>query len=162
LHCALVFGDPRVEVIVPEELVVRSLFDDPFRVVLPADHPHASRSSIPLSLLADDGWVLANTPGDPGDLALAAAAASVGFHPRSVLRTDDYDVSFGFVAAGVGIALVPEMAMVDRDDVVVRSVAGLDVRRRVAFVAFRDGRPAVVDALEAALTEEVANRTTSP
>jgi DNA-binding transcriptional LysR family regulator len=162
LHCALVFGDPRVELVVPEELQAQPLFDDPFRVVLPIDHPLAGRASIPLSLLADDGWVLANTPDDPGDLALAAAAAAVGFHPRSVLRTDDYDVSFGFVAAGVGIALVPEMAMVDRDDVAVRPVTGLDVRRRVHFVTFREGGPAVVDALATALTEEVANRSTSP
>jgi DNA-binding transcriptional LysR family regulator len=158
LHCALVFGDPQVDVVVPDELVVHPLFDDPFRVVLPVDHPHAGRDELPLSLLADEGWVLANSPDDPGDLALAAAAASVGFHPRSVLRTDDYDVAFGFVAAGVGIALVPQMALVDRDDVVVRSVAGLDVRRRVHFVTFREGRPPVVDALAVAVGEEVARR----
>jgi DNA-binding transcriptional LysR family regulator len=158
LHCALVFGDPHVDLVMPPELVARPLFDDPFRVVLPSDHRHAARDPLPLSLLADDGWVLAVSPDDPGDLALAAAAAAVGFQPRSVLRTDDYDVAFGFVAAGVGLALVPEMALVDRPDVVVRPVAGLDVRRRVQFVAFCDQRPPVVDALDSALREEVSRR----
>ena len=158
LHCALVFGDPRVDLVIPDELVAQRLFDDPFRVVLPADHRHAALDPLPLPLLADEGWVLAVSPDDPGDLALAAAAAAVGFHPRSVLRTDDYDVAFGFVAAGVGVALVPRMALVDRPDVVVRSVAGLDVRRRVQFVTFRQKRPAVVDALAAALRAEVRQR----
>jgi len=159
LHCALVFGDPQVDLVVVDELVAEPLFDDPFRVVLPADHRYAGLDPLPLSLLADDGWVLAVSPDDPGDLALAAASAAVGFHPRSVLRTDDYDVAFGFVAAGVGVALVPQMALVDRPDVVVRPVAGLDVRRRVHFVTFRDNRPAVVDALGDALRTEVSHRT---
>jgi DNA-binding transcriptional LysR family regulator len=158
LHCALVFGDPMVELVLPEGLVAQPLFDDPFRVVLPADHQYADRDPMPLSLLADDGWVLAVSPDDPGDLALAAAAAAVGFHPYSVLRTDDYDVAFGFVAAGVGVALVPQMALVDRPDVVVRSVAGHDVRRRVQFVTFRENRPPVVDALGKALSDEVEHR----
>ena len=158
LHCALVFSDPQLELPIPDELTAQVLFDDPFRIVLPADHRHADLDPLPLHLLADDGWMMAVSPDDPGDLALATAAAAVGFHPRTVLRTDDYDVAFGFVAAGVGVALVPHMALVDRPDVVARPVAGLDVRRRVHFVTFREDRPTVVDALGAALRVEVDRR----
>jgi DNA-binding transcriptional LysR family regulator len=151
LHCALIYDDPDHPVHVPEGVEITALFDDPFRVVLPASHPFAGRQQVAIADLSDDGWMMSRDPGEPGDTALRAACAAEGFVPRPVLRTDDYDVMFGFVAAGVGVALVPQMALVERDGVVVRPLAGAQLRRSIRFAARRDEPSPAAAVLLAAL-----------
>jgi DNA-binding transcriptional LysR family regulator len=151
LHCALIYDDPDHPVHVWEELEVVALFDDPFRVVLPASHRLAGRRSVAIAELADDGWMMSRDPDEPGDTALRAACAAEGFAPRPVLRTDDYDVMFGFVAAGVGVALVPQMALVAREGVVVRPLKGARLRRSIRFATRRDESVPAAAVLLAAL-----------
>jgi DNA-binding transcriptional LysR family regulator len=159
LHCALIYDDPEKPAHIQDEISTIPLFDDPFRVVLPASHPLAAQTAIGLVELVDDGWMMSRDPDEPGDAALRAACAAEGFVPRPVLRTDDYDVMFGFVAAGVGVALVPQMALVQRDGVVVRALARLNLRRSVRFVSLRDDAPAAVRALLSALRAGVGRST---
>ena len=45
---------------------------------------------------------------------------------------------FGFVAAGVGVALVPQMALVEREGVVVKPLADVTLRRTVLFATLGD------------------------
>ncbi|HUW17275.1 MAG TPA: LysR family transcriptional regulator [Actinomycetes bacterium] len=153
LHCALIYDDPERPTHVPDELVVVSLFDDPFLAVLPAAHRLAAADQVPLAELRDDGWIMSHDLSEPGDQALRSACLAEGFVPHPVLRTDDYDVMFGFVAAGVGVALVPRMALVEREGVVVRPLAGVQLRRTVRFLAFRAESPpaaaVLLDALRA-------------
>jgi DNA-binding transcriptional LysR family regulator len=151
LHCALIYDDPESPAHVLDELRTVSLFDDPFRVVVPASHRLAGSPAIALRDLADDGWMMSRDPDEPGDTALRAACAAEGFAPRPVLRTDDYDVMFGFVAAGVGVALVPQMALVEREGVAVRPLAELNLRRSIRFVTLKDEAPPAADALLASL-----------
>jgi len=158
LHCALIYDDPESPAHVLDELRIVSLFDDQFRVVVPASHPLAGRRAIALRDLADDGWMMSRDPDEPGDAALRAACAAEGFAPRPVLRTDDYDVMFGFVAAGVGVALVPQMALVEREGVVARPLAELNLRRSIRFVTLRGEAPPAADALLAALRAGASRR----
>lgn len=151
LHCALIYDDPDAPVHSLDELEEVTLFDDPFRVVLPASHSLAERRAVPIGELAEAGWIMSRDPDEPGDAALRAACSAEGFSPRPVLRTDDYDVMFGFVAAGVGVALVPQMALVERDGVVVRPLAGAQLRRSVRFVWFGSSSPPAAAVLLAAL-----------
>ncbi len=151
LHCALIYDDPESPAHELDELETVALFDDPYRVVLPASHVLARRRSVALSDLADDGWMMSRDPDEPGDAALRAACATEGFAPHAVLRTDDYDVMFGFVAAGVGVALVPQMALVKRGGVVVRPLAGLTLRRSIRFVSLAGDAPPASRVLLAAL-----------
>jgi molybdate transport repressor ModE-like protein len=158
LHAALIYDHPDHPVHLVEELVVTTLFDDPFLVVLPEDHRMAGRRHVPLPALADDGWILSHDISEPGDQALRAACAAEGFLPRPILRTDDYDVIFGFVAAGVGIALVPQMALVERDGVVVRPLADVSLARSVRFATHREGAPPAAAPLLEALRHEARQR----
>lgn len=158
LHCALIYDDPKHPVHLVDELVVVTLFSDPFLLVLPSDHPQAARRSVRLEDLTDDGWILSRDINEPGDQALRAQCAARGFVPRAVLRTDDYDVMFGFVAAGVGIALVPRMALVPREGIVVRPLADVELARSVRFVTPREGAPPAVAPLVRALRQEVRSR----
>jgi len=159
LHCALIYDDPQVPAHHHDDVQTVALFDDPFRVVLPASHRLAGRRSVALSDLAHDGWMMSREPDEPSDTALRAACAAEGFAPRPVLRTDDYDVMFGFVAAGVGVALVPQMALVEREGVVVRRLTGVDLRRSVLFASLTDGAPPAARVLLSALRAGGRKRT---
>jgi DNA-binding transcriptional LysR family regulator len=159
LHCALIYDDPQVPVHLREDVRTVALFDDPFRLVIPASHRLAGRRSVALVDLADDGWIMSRDPDEPGDAALRAACAAEGFAPRPVLRTDDYDVMFGFVSAGVGVALVPQMALVEREGVAVRPLAGVNLRRSVQFVVLAEDSPPAARVLLSALRAGGRNRT---
>lgn len=158
LHAALIYDHPEHPMQLDDELLASTLFDDPFLVVLPEDHPQAGLRSVPLPALADDGWILSHDVSEPGDQGLRAACAAQGFFPRPVLRTDDYDVIFGFVAAGVGIALVPRMALVERVGVVARPLADVELARSVRFVTHHDAAPPAVAPLLKALRSEARSR----
>ena len=57
----------------------------------------------------------------PDSRLFLRACHAAGFEPRIAFQNDDYPAILGFVAAGVGVALVPDMvARGIRDDVVVR------------------------------------------
>jgi DNA-binding transcriptional LysR family regulator len=49
---------------------------------------------------------------------------AAGFEPSVTFESDDYQTVQGLVAAGVGVALIPELALsVVREDTVIRSLA---------------------------------------
>src|SRR5947209_13268494 len=60
------------------------------------------------------------TPGSTLSLPTCHAA---GFEPRTAFQNDDYPAILGFVAAGVGVALIPDMVVRGaREDVVIRTL----------------------------------------
>jgi len=139
-------GDADLAVIVtgrepPEARGVRveHLVDEPYRVVLPRDHPLADRESVDLALLADESWVLGGIgPATPCAESLWDAFGSAGFEPRVVLETEGDYATQGFVAAGMGIALQPRLALdVVHPEVVVRPVRRPEPVRRI-FTAVRE------------------------
>ncbi|MEU7858168.1 LysR family transcriptional regulator [Nonomuraea sp. NPDC049141] len=100
------------------------LLDDPYRAVLPRGHRLAGRQIIELGELADESWVGSESPGPCLDVLLAGCAAA-GFAPRVVVESDDYPTAQGFVAAGLGVCLIPRMGLANRHSgVVVRRVRG--------------------------------------
>jgi DNA-binding transcriptional LysR family regulator len=99
------------------------LFDDPMYVAMPAEHPLASRDDLGLAAFADYPWMLATSATCPDSRLFLRACHAAGFEPRIAFQNDDYSAILGFVAAGVGIALIPDMvARGVRDDVVVREL----------------------------------------
>jgi DNA-binding transcriptional LysR family regulator len=49
---------------------------------------------------------------------------AAGFEPNVSFESDDYQTVQGLVAAGVGVALIPELALsVERDDVAIRALS---------------------------------------
>jgi DNA-binding transcriptional LysR family regulator len=97
------------------------LFDDPMYVAMPAGHPLAEVSSPSLAMFAEEPWMLATTRTCPDSRLFLRACHEAGFEPRIAFQNDDYPAILGFVAAGVGVALVPDMVVRGvRDDVVVR------------------------------------------
>jgi DNA-binding transcriptional LysR family regulator len=133
-------GDPPLDGVELEHLC-----DDPMMVALPPDHPLACAPAVDLADLAGDVWI------EAGRLAadattLQAAAARAGFVPRTDVIVPGWTAKQGFVAAGLGVTLVPRLAAgAMRPDIVLRPLRDSLARRRV-FVA----RPAAAPPLAAA------------
>jgi DNA-binding transcriptional LysR family regulator len=98
------------------------LFDDPMYVALPAGHPLAHEPELPLRMLADESWMLATKDSCPDAELFFGTCEAEGIEPCVGFQYDDYAALLGFVAAGVGISVIPDMvARVARDDVVIRT-----------------------------------------
>jgi DNA-binding transcriptional LysR family regulator len=112
------------------------LLDDPLYVVLPKGHLLALRKRLSLGDLADHPWVIPTAA--CGELVRAACHAA-GFQPRVVFETGDYMAIQGFVAAGVGVALIPALALSPvRDDVAISSLGSRAPRRRIVALVPHD------------------------
>ncbi|MCA1656464.1 MAG: LysR family transcriptional regulator, partial [Actinobacteria bacterium] len=87
------------------------LLDDPMYVCLPAGHPVAGKAKLRLADLAEEAWILGTTGHCPDGSILLRACQTAGFEPRLAFHSDDYPAIQGFVAAGVGISLIPDLAL---------------------------------------------------
>ncbi|WP_210493927.1 LysR family transcriptional regulator [Patulibacter sp. SYSU D01012] len=134
----------------PDEdpFVRRHLLDDRMYVMLPAGHELAERRRIRLEELRDEAWILGRRDYVPDEAIFERACRKAGFEPQMAFESDDYLAIQGFVAAGVGVALAPEMSLVTlRDDVVVRDLERPPFRRVVAATDARAWRSPAVDAM---------------
>ena len=87
-----------------------TLLEDPLHAVLPSAHPLAGRAELGLEELASDTWV--DTPsGSDARRLLLWACARAGFIPRVAFESDEYLTIQQLVGAGVGVALVPGLAL---------------------------------------------------
>ncbi|HEX2087330.1 MAG TPA: LysR family transcriptional regulator [Solirubrobacteraceae bacterium] len=116
------------------------LLDDPMYAVLPRDHPLAAKPRIRLEELRDDAWLAGSQRGCPDTMILVRACNAAGFEPRISFHSDDYLAIQGFVAAGVGVSLIPDLALLAvRDDVVIRALKSRPPVRRIQAATLRDG-----------------------
>ena len=131
------------------------LLDDPMYAVLPSDHPLASKPRIRLQELRDDPWLAGSQRGCPDTMILVRACNAAGFEPRIAFHSDDYLAIQGFVAAGVGVSLIPDLALLAlRDDVAIRALATRAPVRRIQAATLRDGyRSPAIEAMLATLGE---------
>lgn len=87
------------------------LFDDTYRVALPSRHRLAKTSrAIRLGDLETADWI-GGGPGSAWFRPVRSACADAGFDPHVVLSSDDYVACQSFVAAGMGVAVMPGLAL---------------------------------------------------
>jgi len=91
-----------------------ALAADHLRLLVPAGHPLAGRSAVSLAEFAGERWI--HGWGEVGGVLDILAAVS-GFQPRVACRSSDYSFMSALVGAGVGVALVPGLALTGRPDV---------------------------------------------
>jgi DNA-binding transcriptional LysR family regulator len=116
------------------------LLEDPMSVVIPQDHPLASRSKVRLKDLADEAWVQ-TTASCPCCLIVADHCRAAGFEPRVAFESDDYLTVQGLVAAGVGVAMIPSLGLAAyRPDVAILPVSGIPPKRDIVAVTLPGGR----------------------
>lgn len=100
-------GDRRELDLAATGLSVRAVGGDDTVLVLPVDHP-AAEGPIDLARLAAERWI-AGCPQCRGHLLEACARA--GFVPDIAFETDNYIAVENLVAQGVGVAILPRMAV---------------------------------------------------
>jgi molybdate transport repressor ModE-like protein len=93
---------------VPAGLDWTPLLDDPMWIVLPAGHRLAGRPSLAVAELAGERWVHGCL--SVGEM-LDHYAAMAGFQVETACRGTDYQFAQSLVRAGVGIAMIPEVAL---------------------------------------------------
>jgi len=100
------------------------LVADPMYVCLPLGHPKAGKARLRLDDLRDDAWLVGSADSCPDHAIILNACTAAGFRPRVSFQSDDYSSMQGFVAAGMGISVVPDLALLTvRDDVVIRAIS---------------------------------------
>jgi DNA-binding transcriptional LysR family regulator len=126
------------------------LLDDPLHLALPRAHRLADRAELRLEDLSEESWV--QTSGtSPCARHVVRSCHAAGFEPRVSFESDDYQTVQGLVAAGVGVALIPGLALATvRDDIAIRELLPRDPVRKVFAASPRAGAvtPAIATMLD--------------
>lgn len=97
---------------VPHEAQIKSevLFQENFVALLPANHPLANQSAVKLSDLKEDSFVLFPEGFVLRDMVVKACS-NLGFQPKVTFEGDDLDAIKGLVSSGLGLTVLPEVAL---------------------------------------------------
>jgi DNA-binding transcriptional LysR family regulator len=145
-------------------LVHTHVLDDPMYIALPDWHPLARKRGLKLADLADEQWILGSTGTCPDTSLFLRLCERAGFEPRIAFHSDDYLAIQGFVAAGMGASLIPDLALVYvRDDIVIRSLGKRPPVRVLWAATLKDSycspaRQAMLEVLTEVATEFAENR----
>jgi DNA-binding transcriptional LysR family regulator len=90
------------------DVVWERLFQQPLHLAVPPDHPLADRDEVALSEAADEDFVMLRPAWELRSMS-EDLCARAGFVPRVMFEEDDIPVVRGFVAAGLGVAIVPAL-----------------------------------------------------
>ena len=118
-----------------EDIDRAELLEDPMYLALPREHRLAGKGRLRLEDLHGESWVQTSRS-SPCARQVVRSCHAAGFEPSVSFETDDYQTVQGLVAAGVGVALIPELALsVVRDDILIRALSpGPPVRQVIAAV----------------------------
>src|SRR5580698_5991618 len=107
-----------------EELTRVELLEDPLFLALPSEHALAKKRKLRLEDLRDEAWIQTSSA-SPCARHVVRSCHAAGFEPNVAFESDDYQTVQGLVAAGVGVALIPELALPHphREDIVVRTLS---------------------------------------
>lgn len=154
IDVALIAVDGPQEQDGPDDLERTHILADPYRVILPRDHHLAGRRTVSLADLDGEAWVATASPRCNVRQVVASACSDAGFEPRFSIEAQEFATVVGFVGAGLGVALVPLLALgAVPDSVRVRPLRGGEPVRHVYAVTRRSNAEdpiaaAMVDALQ--------------
>jgi molybdate transport repressor ModE-like protein len=134
------------------------LLDDAIRILLPRGHREARRRAVPLDALANERWITSTARSSCHEF-VARSCRAAGFEPDIGFESDDHGVWQGLVAAGVGVALAPDLALENlHPGVEARPVALQPLKRRI-YTAYRAaGHSPAIEAMLDVLHATVAAR----
>jgi DNA-binding transcriptional LysR family regulator len=141
-----------------EDIARVELLEDSMYLALPREHPLAERARLRLEDLQEEAWVQTSSS-SPCARHVVRCCHAAGFEPNVSFESDDYQTVQGLVAAGVGVALIPELALsVVREDITIRALSPRPPVRQVIAAAPAGARlvpaaPAMLQVLEQAATQ---------
>jgi DNA-binding transcriptional LysR family regulator len=127
------------------DLELTHLFDDPTVLLVAGDHRFARRRRVEIGELADEEWIVRSD--HPVVEVLRRSALTAGFEPKVSFRANDYQEAQAMVGAGLGIALAPRTAVMNRlASIKVISLGGTVPARRVLVGQRKDRADTPVEA----------------
>src|SRR3954447_6479064 len=131
IDLALVYDFESLPGMLDDELELTHLIDDPYEAVVPRDHPLAERRGLKLADFADEPWV-ASTSMCGCRRITERACQEAGFDPRIAFEADETMAAQSLVAAGVGVSLLPRLALTTvHPGVVTRTLGRAAPTRRI-------------------------------
>jgi DNA-binding transcriptional LysR family regulator len=134
------------------------LLQDPLYLALPREHRLAERRRLRLEDLRGEAWIQTSQD-SPCARHVVRCCHAAGFEPGVSFQSDDYQTVQGLVGAGVGVALIPELALsVVREDIVIRALSPRPPARRVIAATAAGARllpaaPAMLSVLQQVASE---------
>jgi DNA-binding transcriptional LysR family regulator len=132
----LVLGDEwqHQPVRLPDGVERHELFSDPVQLVLSSRHPLARRhpDAVPLAELAGAAWATGDLGMGWDEMTRRTCRELGGFEPDVRHRTNDATVSVALAARGLGVTMLPDLALPGRHTgVVLRPIAEGQVSRAI-------------------------------
>jgi DNA-binding transcriptional LysR family regulator len=107
---ALVYDHASTPGLVPTDLELVHLLDDRYEAVLPAGHRLSGRRRLHLADLSQEPWVASSDRCGCRQITDSVCRAA-GFEPGVAFETDETSAALALVAAGVGVSLMPRLAL---------------------------------------------------
>lgn len=129
------------------------LLEDPLYLALPRGHRLADRRRLRLEDLREEAWIQTSRE-SPCARHVVRCCHAAGFEPHVSFQSDDYQTVQGLVGAGVGVALIPELALSTvREDIAIRALSPRPPARQVIAATAAGARllpaaPAMLSVLE--------------
>ncbi|MEX5235255.1 LysR family transcriptional regulator [Kocuria arenosa] len=88
-----------------------ALHEEDFCVVLPVGHALAARATVTMAQLRDEPWIDHDIHDGPTGRIITRACHAAGYTPHYVARLDDHHAATSLAAAGLGITVLPRIAL---------------------------------------------------
>jgi molybdate transport repressor ModE-like protein len=139
-------------------LVLQPLLEDATRLVVSTSHRLAQRATVSVGELADERWIT-RADRHPVVEVLRRTCRMAGFEPAISFEAHDYQEAQGMVAAGLGVALAPQLALSGvRDDVRVLRFADGVPARRIMLARSADRAPTPAEAAMSRVLRDMGDR----
>ncbi|GAA3535193.1 LysR family transcriptional regulator [Nonomuraea rosea] len=118
------------------ELIVEELV-----AVLPVAHPLAGAGELTLRDLEPEPWIDHDIYDSPIGQIIVTACRAAGFTPRHAARLDDHRAALRLVASGIGVTVLPRLAVAELPGgLVVKPLVRPAVLRRIVVHSRQDRR----------------------
>ncbi|HMD52133.1 MAG TPA: LysR family transcriptional regulator [Solirubrobacteraceae bacterium] len=134
------------------------LLEDPMYLAAPREHRLAVKQRLRLEDLREEAWVQTSSA-SPCARHVVRCCHAAGFEPKVSFESDDYQTVQGLVAAGVGVALIPELALTSpREDIAIRALSPAPPVREVTAAVPAGARLVPAAPAMLGLLEDAARR----
>ena len=123
----------------PENFALTTVFEDATALIVGKDHRLARRKQVDMGDLAKEEWIVREED-HPVVEVLRRSAQAAGFSPRIAFHANDYQEAQAMVSVGLGIALAPRTAVVNKHPGVSIVSLGASAPSRRILLAHRHDR----------------------
>ncbi|HWL53112.1 MAG TPA: LysR substrate-binding domain-containing protein [Chthoniobacteraceae bacterium] len=115
----------------------RPLFSEAFELVVPVGHPLATARTVAMGDLARESFILLHEGHCLSEQALDFCHTEAGFTPKIRCRSAQLETLLALIRAGMGVSLVPQMAIRSDPGLVYRKLSPEGPRRQIGLTWHR-------------------------